>query len=242
MTLTSAFCGPASTAASSAPDSPQGGVCAMHQPNLFPRLSKLFAADRWIVLDDVQFARRDYQHWARLAGRDEPARQQWLTLPTRLPQGRPTLISQARLVDFRRSRRTVQMLVRQYFGRSPHWQAVSDVLDQALETLDNSDRVAEHRQNVDDCPAHRPRLARGGVSQQWDPDPPRPFRAPGGSRGSHRQHPLSVRHRGRALSRHRYLRRPRHSCTAVPHPDERPPLAAGSPRQQPLGPERDRPR
>ncbi|MEV8399494.1 WbqC family protein [Streptomyces niveus] len=39
----------------------------MHQPNLFPRLSmlaKLYAADCWIVLDDVQFTRRDYQHRA----------------------------------------------------------------------------------------------------------------------------------------------------------------------------------
>lgn len=146
MTLTNAFYVPASSAASSAPDPQRGGVCAIHQPNLFPRLStlaKLYAADRWIVLDDVQFTRRDYQHRARLADRDEPARQQWLTLPTHLPQGRPTLISQARLVDPQRSRRTVQLLVRQYYGRSPHWQAVSDVLDQVLYTLDTSDRVAD---------------------------------------------------------------------------------------------------
>ncbi|MFG2955839.1 WbqC family protein [Streptomyces sp. NPDC048291] len=100
MTLTSASWAPASTAASSATESPcagppSGGVCAIHQPNLFPRLStlaKLFAADRWIVLADVQFARRDYQHRARLAALDDPARQQWLTLPVHLPHGRPTLI------------------------------------------------------------------------------------------------------------------------------------------------------
>ncbi|MFJ2235166.1 WbqC family protein [Streptomyces sp. NPDC087859] len=122
-------------------------MCAIHQPNLFPRLStlaKLYAVDRWIVLDDVQFTRRDYQHRARLADRDEPARQQWLTLPTHLPQGRPTSISQARLVDPRRSRRTVQLLVRQYYGRSLHWQAVSNVLDEVLDTLDTSHhRVAD---------------------------------------------------------------------------------------------------
>ncbi|MFF7143535.1 WbqC family protein [Streptomyces nodosus] len=121
-------------------------MCAIHQPNLFPRLStlaKLYAADRWIVLDGVQFARRDYQHRARLADLNEPARQQWLTLPTHLPQGRSTLISQARLVDPQRTRRTVRLLVRQYFGRSPHWRAVSDVLDAALDTLDTSDRVAD---------------------------------------------------------------------------------------------------
>ncbi|MFI9835183.1 WbqC family protein [Streptomyces sp. NPDC051913] len=121
-------------------------MCAIHQPNLFPRLStlaKLYAADRWIVLDDVQFARRDYQHRARLAALDEPAHQQWLTLPTHLPHRRSTLIRQARLVNPQRSRRTVQLLVRQYYGQSPHWKAVSDVLDTVLDTLDTSDRIAE---------------------------------------------------------------------------------------------------
>ncbi|WP_217575906.1 WbqC family protein [Streptomyces sp. GbtcB7] len=121
-------------------------MCAIHQPNLFPRLStlaKLYAADRWIVLDDVQFTRRDYQHRARLADLDEPARQQWLTLPTHLPQGRSTLISQARLVDPQHSRRTVQLLLRQYYGRSSHWRAVSDVLDAVLDSLATSDRLAD---------------------------------------------------------------------------------------------------
>ncbi|CAN3978238.1 WbqC family protein [Kitasatospora purpeofusca] len=44
-------------------------MCAIHQPNLLPRLSvlaKILAADVWVVLDDVQHARRDYQHHARL--------------------------------------------------------------------------------------------------------------------------------------------------------------------------------
>nr|WP_237547102.1 WbqC family protein [Streptomyces sp. SID161] len=52
----------------------RAGVCAIHQPNPSPRLStlaKLFAADRWIVLTDVQFARRGFQHRARLARRRE---------------------------------------------------------------------------------------------------------------------------------------------------------------------------
>ncbi|MFJ9213514.1 WbqC family protein [Streptomyces sp. NPDC102264] len=150
MTPTSASWAPASTAASSAPEpprlSPPGGVCAIHQPNLFPRLStlaKLFAADRWIVLDDVQFARRDYQHRARLAALGDPGRQQWLSLPTHLPHGRPTLINRAKLADPRRSRRTVELLVRQYYGRSRHWAAVREVLEAVLNTLDTSDRVAD---------------------------------------------------------------------------------------------------
>ncbi|MEV6478414.1 WbqC family protein [Streptomyces sp. NPDC051576] len=121
-------------------------MCAIHQPNLFPRLStlaKLFAADRWIVLDDVQFARRDYQHRARLAVPDDPSRQQWLTLPTHLPNGRPTLINQAMLVEPRRSRRTVSLLVRQYYGRSRYWPVVREVLDVVLDRFEDTERVAD---------------------------------------------------------------------------------------------------
>ncbi|MGH3568775.1 MAG: WbqC family protein [Pseudonocardia sp.] len=60
----------------------------MHQPNLFPRLvtlAKLLAADCWVVLDDVQFCRHDYQYRARLGRVDEPEARQWLILP---PTGR----------------------------------------------------------------------------------------------------------------------------------------------------------
>jgi hypothetical protein len=121
-------------------------VCAIHQPNLFPRLStlaKLFAADRWIVLDDVQFARRDYQHRTRLAALDDPSRQQWLTLPTHLPNGRPTLVNRALLVEPHRSRRTVSLLVRQYYGRSQYWPVVRGVLDVVLDRFEDTDRVAD---------------------------------------------------------------------------------------------------
>jgi hypothetical protein len=123
-----------------------GTVCAIHQPNLFPRLStlaKLYTADRWIILDDVQFTRRDYQHRARLAALANPARQQWLTLPTHLPHGRQTLIKDARLAEPRRSRRTVELLVRQYYRRSPHWPALRSVLDTVLAKLEETDRLAD---------------------------------------------------------------------------------------------------
>ncbi|MET8808856.1 WbqC family protein [Streptomyces sp. NPDC004546] len=118
-------------------------MCGIHQPNLFPRLSTLakpYTADQWLVLDDVQFARRDYQHRARLAVLADPARQQWLTLPTHLLHGRQTLIKDARLADLRRSRRTVELLVRQYYRRSPHWPALDGVLDAVLARFEETDR------------------------------------------------------------------------------------------------------
>ncbi|MDI3389999.1 WbqC family protein [Streptomyces sp. B-S-A8] len=116
-----------------------GGLCAIHQPNFLPRLTtlaKLFAADYWIVLDDVQFTRRDYQHRARLANLGDPAGQQWLTIPTRLPSGRPTLIRDA-VIDYPdlARRRTAGML-RQHYGASPHWPALAEALDPVLDAFD----------------------------------------------------------------------------------------------------------
>jgi hypothetical protein len=138
---------PASPAASSALDlPPPGGLCAIHQPNLFPRLStlaKLFAADYWISLDDVQFTRRDYQHRARLAALEAPQRQQWLSIPTHLPHGRSTIISEARIVDPAKSQRKLAHLLQQYYGASSHWADFQGVLKPVLDDFDVTDSTAE---------------------------------------------------------------------------------------------------
>ncbi|WP_078914052.1 WbqC family protein [Streptomyces sp. NRRL S-37] len=136
----------ASPAVSSLPDpSAPGRLCAIHQPNLFPRLStlaKLYAADCWIVLDDVQFARRDYQHRARLAALHNPRQRQWLTLPTHLPHGRGSLVSEARLVDSDVSSKRLALLLRQYYGSSRYWSSLDGMIQPLLELLDTSDRTA----------------------------------------------------------------------------------------------------
>ncbi|MQA87250.1 MAG: hypothetical protein GEV03_22135 [Streptosporangiales bacterium] len=121
-------------------------MCAIHQPNFFPRLStlaKLFASDVWVVLDDVQFARRDYQHRCRLAALADVDHQQWLTLPVHLPYGRATTIRDVRVIDPGRNRRRVARLLQHYYGRSPHWPALQEPLRKVLEVLDSTDRLAD---------------------------------------------------------------------------------------------------
>ncbi|MDQ8707226.1 WbqC family protein [Streptomyces sp. LHD-70] len=129
----------ASPAASSTRDLPAlDGLCAIHQPNFLPRLTtlaKLFAADYWIVLDDVQFTRRDHQHRARLAALDDPALHQWLTIPTHLPNGRPTLIRDALIDDANLARRRTAGMLRQHYAASPHWPALAQALDPLLDTF-----------------------------------------------------------------------------------------------------------
>ncbi|MFE4053017.1 WbqC family protein [Streptomyces sp. YIM B13518] len=146
MPRTSPSSATASPAASSSLDLPEpGGLCAIHQPNFLPRLTtlaKLFTADHWIVLDDVQFTRRDHQHRARLADLDDLARQRWLTVPTRLPHGRSTLIREALIEDADRARRRTAGTLRQHYGASPHWPVLARALDAVLEAFDTGRTAA----------------------------------------------------------------------------------------------------
>ncbi|MDX6236958.1 MAG: hypothetical protein QOG10_1773 [Kribbellaceae bacterium] len=120
--------------------------CAIHQPNLFPRLStlaKLFAADIWIALDDVQFSRRDYQHRARLGPRDDLAAHQWMSLPVRLPRGRNTLINDVQILEPERSRRRLLRMTRQHHGRGPHWASVGEGINLVAEAMTRTDSLAD---------------------------------------------------------------------------------------------------
>jgi hypothetical protein len=76
------------------------------------------------VLDDVQFARRDYQHRARLAALRNPRQRQWFTLPTHLPNGRASLISEARIMDSDVNGKRLALLLRQYYGNSLYWSSL----------------------------------------------------------------------------------------------------------------------
>lgn len=120
--------------------------CAVHQPNFFPRLStlsKLVQADVWVVLDDVQFNARDYQHRARLATLGDPAVQRWLTVPVHRPRGRASRINELLLADPDTSRRRVAQLVRQYYRRGPHWASAGAAVEEVLAELALTDRLVD---------------------------------------------------------------------------------------------------
>jgi hypothetical protein len=119
-------------------------ICAIHQPNFFPRLStlaKLFTADIWIILDDVQFVRRDYQHRCQVVGPE--AIERWLTIPVHLPAGRATLIRDVLIADSGQASKRVGDIIRRDYGHSPYWPAVLDILAQVQEVLTCSDHLAE---------------------------------------------------------------------------------------------------
>ncbi|MFI5845823.1 WbqC family protein [Catenuloplanes sp. NPDC051500] len=144
---TNASSTPASPPASSPPEPAEPpGICAIHQPNLLPRLTtlaKIYTADCWIVLDDVQFNRRDYQHRTRLARLHDPGRQQWLTLATTLPTGRATLIRHARLADPGHCRRRLRQMTHDYYRTSPAWDVMRHFINVLDPLFDSTDMLSE---------------------------------------------------------------------------------------------------
>lgn len=127
-------------------------TCAIHQPNFLPRLStlaKLYAADHWVVLDDVQFTRRDYQHRCRLiplATRPTNQRempQQWLSLPVHLPHGQASLINEVSLVDAKRERRRIPGVLYQFYRGGADPRALSTVAAQIAAALESSNRLLD---------------------------------------------------------------------------------------------------
>jgi hypothetical protein len=77
-------------------------IVTIHQPNLLPRLKvlqKLAAADVWIVLNDVQFVKREYQNRAMIVSNHGNYDTNWLTVPVKLCNGRKTLIKDVMIAD-----------------------------------------------------------------------------------------------------------------------------------------------
>ncbi|MFG3338750.1 WbqC family protein [Glycomyces sp. NPDC048151] len=124
---------------SSAPDpASRSAVCAIHQPNLLPRmatLAKIAAADTWIVLDTVQAARRDWQHRTRLADLNDPERRQWLSIETRRPAGRATLIRDTAATDPAKAARRLGEMLAAAYRTSPHWATVDQIRRRTLDAL-----------------------------------------------------------------------------------------------------------
>jgi hypothetical protein len=113
-------------------------VCAIHQPNLFPRmatLAKIAAADVWIVLDTVQAARRDWQHRTRLADLTDPERRQWLSIETHRPKGRDTLIGDTTAAEPDKAARRITEMIAAAYRTSPHWPALERIRARTLDAL-----------------------------------------------------------------------------------------------------------
>jgi hypothetical protein len=114
---------------------------AVHQPNFLPWLgyfAKIAAADVFVVLDDVQFARRDYTNRVRLNSAAGPW---WLTIPVQMRGGYLDPVSAIRVAGEPRWRERIVRRVSETYAGAPHRDLGVELLARALETP--SERLAE---------------------------------------------------------------------------------------------------
>lgn len=106
----------------------------IHQPNFVPRLKvlqKIACADRWIVLETVQYVKQEWQNRCKIVPRTD-AQAFWLTLPTRLPQGSRSRIEEVTVPDYRRQLERHRVQLRSALGGLPHGAQVLDYWDEFL--------------------------------------------------------------------------------------------------------------
>ncbi len=129
-----------------------GLLCAIHQPNFLPRLStlaKLYAADIWIILDDVQFTRRDYQHRCYLAPvADAQIPGRWLTIPVHLPGGQATLIRDVRLAEPALTAKRTSGILRDYYRRAPYRADVLNLIPGIEEAITGTRRLSDVSEHI----------------------------------------------------------------------------------------------
>jgi hypothetical protein len=106
-------------------------------------LSKILSADVWIILDDVQFCRRDYQHRAKLAPLATPQLWHWLTLPVHLPEGQRTEIRRVELADADRLAGRIGRMLAQDLKVGPQWDKLRHALTPVLSQIEESRQLHE---------------------------------------------------------------------------------------------------
>lgn len=96
----------------------------IHQPNLFPRLKvlqKIASAHVWVIFDDVQYVKREWQNRTKLRHLKQPMREFWLTAPVNCPDGRRTLIKDVTLVHPEQFYGHLLKTIQFTYGQSRYW-------------------------------------------------------------------------------------------------------------------------
>lgn len=109
---------------------------AIHQPNHLPWLgyfAKMAQCDIFVLLDDAQFSKNNIINRVRILGANEP---RWLTLPVSTKLGDQIAMVAVSRPDWRRSHLS---LLRNTYGRAPHFRSVWPELERWFEMAPDGD-------------------------------------------------------------------------------------------------------
>ena len=110
----------------------------IHQPNLFPRLKvlqKIAMGDLWVILDDVQFVKREWQNRALIRFFSQPSQTFWLTIPVHLKNGQRTAINQVETAQPEYVRKKFAKSLCIAYKNSAYWPWIENYLELILPEL-----------------------------------------------------------------------------------------------------------
>ncbi len=120
-------------------------ILAIHQPQYMPWLGyfhKLASCDLFVLLDDVQFKKNEWQHRNRIRGAQGP---QWLSVPNHYHF--PQKITEVRVLNERDWKKDHLSAIRSCYGRTPFFEKyaadLSHFFENNWETIDklNADSI-----------------------------------------------------------------------------------------------------
>lgn len=118
-------------------------IVAIHQPNLFPRLKvlqKIALADVWVIHDDVQYAKQEWQNRARVRPLLDIGEAYWVTAPIRKAK-HTTQIRDIRLHAPRASLMKISHQIASSYRASCFWPWIRECVEKTLKC--NSDLLED---------------------------------------------------------------------------------------------------
>lgn len=116
----------------------------IHQPNTFPRLKvlqKILAGDLWIVYDDVQFVRREWQNRTKLRFLKDPNNNYWLTIPIKKSTYGKTLINSIEIKNYGLFIETFYKKLWYSYKNSNYWFQIENYYNMIIENFSSNSLV-----------------------------------------------------------------------------------------------------
>lgn len=112
----------------------------IHQPNTFPRLKvlqKIAFGNVWVIYDDVQYVRREWQNRTKLRYLSDPERDFWLSIPVASNSYGSSLIYNVKtaIVDVERFSKRMYLVFKHTYGKSKHWKWIETYLNKVLSDI-----------------------------------------------------------------------------------------------------------
>jgi hypothetical protein len=106
----------------------------IHQPNFFPRLKviqKICMSELYVILDDVQYSRREFQNRCKLRHYSDPNNIFWITANVNR-SSRKSLIKDILLYNPEETKKRILGCVKSSYHKSPHLCELNDYLEKAV--------------------------------------------------------------------------------------------------------------